>query len=459
VNTTAPRARELGFFTCALLGLTTIVGGGIYVLPARLAAQLGPLSPLAFVGAAIVIGFIGLMTAEAAGTTDEPGGAYQYARLAFGPWAGFLVAWVAWFNTVIAWAGISIALANFAEAIRPGLGSGVEGKLVATGSILAFGGLAAAGLRTNARVNNVLMIAKLVPLTVLVLLGFLAFRPESLDRLGSAWSAAGIAGIAGGAYSCIFAAGGFENIGVVAGDVANPKRTIPKAVLVSILASTLFYALIQTAAVVAEPELDKLAPREGAGSLVLPEIAARSVATLGFPAWSDAARTFMMVGAMVSMIGFCTGIAIVSPRYVTTMADGGFLPSFLARENVKGTPIAAIAGVTLLAVALVWGTSFQFLLNGAVLFSLFQHASTVCSAWRLRRRVNTEGRFVAPGGPFVPAAALAAIAGICLFAYTNPDTGADATTNFLTLAGLLTSALVLGLGGRLLGLARPAVKS
>lgn len=455
MDSPAPRPRALGFWTCVLLGLTTIVGGGIYVLPSRLAAGLGPLSPLAFVAAAVVIGFIGLMTAEAAGTTDRQGGAYEYARMAFGSWAGFLVAWVAWFNTVIAWAGICVALSNFAEAFRPGLGSGAEGKAIASAFLLTFGGLAAAGLRTNAFVNNVLMLAKLVPLTLFVLLGFAALRPGWLDGSESAWTTAGVSGLAAGAYRCIFAAGGFENIGVVAGDVRDPKRTIPRAVLVSIGASTALYALVQAAAVAAEPDLGSLVPLEGAGSMALPEVAARAAERLFGEDAGKAARQFLILGAGVSMVGFCAGIALVSPRYVSTMSRGGFLPAVLARKDSKGTPIAAIAVVTGLAVALVWGTTFQFLMDAAVLFSLFQHASTVCAAWRLRARVPAEGRFIAPGGAVIPLTALVAIAAICAFAYTDASSGGDARTNLTALAALLASAALLAILGRVLGFARP----
>jgi amino acid transporter len=77
--------RDLGALTCLALGLTTIVGSGIFALPPQLAASLGPLSFLAFLGAAAVISLIGLMTAEAAGTTDRAGGPYQGPRSASAP--------------------------------------------------------------------------------------------------------------------------------------------------------------------------------------------------------------------------------------------------------------------------------------------------------------------------------------------------------------------------------------
>jgi basic amino acid/polyamine antiporter, APA family len=451
VNDTPDRRRALGLGTCVLLGLTTIVGGGIFALPSILAGLLGPLSPLAWLGAAVAIVFVGLMTAEAAGTTDEPGGAYQYAKMAFGAPVGFAVGWVAWANTILAWAGISLVLVALLEFLEPGLGSGEWGKAIATVEIVVFGAINAAGVKPGALVSNVLMVAKLVPLVLFIAVGLLAFQPASFAGAGEKLAAAGVGGTAIAIYRCIFAVGGFENIGVVAGEVRDPKKAIPKAVLLAILASTGLYALIQLSAVSAIPNLAAIAPAGAPGSLAVPSAAREAGARIGSPAFGALLEKVMIVGAIISMIGFCSGIALVSPRYLSTMAADGFVPRALVRENAKGTPVMAIWTVTLLAVALVWGATFSFLMDAAVLFSLTQHGTTVCSAWRLRASVPKENRFVTPGGPLVPIAALGAIVGLLWMAYFPPggQAFADAKTNFLALGVLLASAALTAILTRL----------
>ena len=227
------RRRELGTFTAIAIGLTTIVGSGIFALPPVLAASVGPLSFLAFVGAAAVVSLIGLLTAEAAGTTREMGGAYQYARLAFGPTAGFGVAWLAWVNNTLSWAGVSLALVKLLDVLEPGLGSGRNAQLIASLGILVLTLINVYGVRPGAAVSNILTVAKLLPLVLFVAIGFLAFDATRFAGAGERFVAAGAGGFAVSVYRCIWAAGGFENIGVIAGDVKNPECPPPSYTVLS----------------------------------------------------------------------------------------------------------------------------------------------------------------------------------------------------------------------------------
>ena len=111
--------------------------------------------------------------------------------------------------------------------------------------------------------------------------------------------------------------------------------------------------------------------------------------------------------------------------------------------------------------ALLWSVDFRFLMDAAVLFSLTQHATTVCSAWRLRSRVPKENRFVAPGGSLVPIAALAAIVGLLWFAYAPAEDGSQtisARDNFIALAELLGAAALVALVTRLFKLQTPTIQ-
>jgi len=412
--------RDLGLATCALLGLTTIVGSGIFALPPILARNVGPLSFLAFVAAAGIVLFIGLMTAEAAGTTDKTGGAYQYARQAFGAPVGFAVAWLAWINTILAWAGVSVALVKLLEPIHPWFADPTHARLAATLEIAALGLVNAAGAKPGAAVSNILTVAKLVPLAIFVVIGICAFDPVRFAGSGQTLAAAGAGGLAVAVYRCIYAAGGFENIGIIAGEVRNPQRAIPKAVVVAIAASSTLYAFVQFAAVSSVPDLAAVAPATGPGSLSLPLAAEQAATRIGSSAFGALIYQLLWVGAIVSMFGFCSGIALVSPRYLFAMAEDRFVPAALVRTTASGTPAVAVLAVTAVSIGLVWGADWLSMLDAAVLFSLCQHTTTVLSAWRLRSSVPKEGRFVAPGGALVPLAALILIAGLVMFAFRPP---------------------------------------
>jgi basic amino acid/polyamine antiporter, APA family len=443
--------RELGAFTCVAIGLTTIVGSGIYALPPTLAASLGPLSFLAFVGAALVVALIGLMTAEAAGTTAEMGGAYQYARLAFGARAGFAVAWLAWVNNILSWAGVSLALVKLLDVLEPGLGSGRNAQLIATAEIVALGVINARGARPGAAVSNVLTVGKLVPLVLFIALGFAAFDAARFAGAGERLAAAGAGGFAVAVYRCIWAAGGFENIGVIAGDVTEPQRMIPKAVLISIAASSVLYALVQAAAVSSVPNLASLSPVGAPGSVALPLAAEQAGSALASSGFGALVGKLMVIGAVVSMLGYCAGAAVVSPRYLFAMAAGGFVPRALVLLGARGTPVYAIYAATAISVACVWGFDWITLLDASVLFSLAQHATTVCAAWKLRKTVPSSGRFIAPGGAFTPVLALSSIAILCALAFT-PSAGGAAVdaSHFVALAIVLAAgAAVAGVSRRM----------
>ncbi|HKE01263.1 MAG TPA: APC family permease [Planctomycetota bacterium] len=442
---TAPR-RELGAFTCVAIGLTTIVGSGIFALPPKLAASLGPLSFLAFLGAAVVVSLIGLMTAEAAGTTDRTGGPYQYARMAFGPAAGFGIAWIAWVNNVVSWATVSLALVKLLDVLGPGLGSGRNAQWIATAEILALGIINACGVKPGAAVSNALTIGKLVPLVLFVAIGLAAFHPASFDGATGKLAAAGAGGFAVAVYRCIFPAGGFENIGIVAGEVTDPKRMIPRAVVLAIAVSTVLYALVQLAATSSVPDLASIAPGNQPGSVALPIAGERAATRLAGAAFGTAIYTVMLVGAIVSMTGYCAGVAIVAPRALFAMAEGGFVPKAVVRTTARGTPSVAILTVTAIAVASVWLADWVTLLDASILFSLVQHLTTSMAAWRLRRTVPTAGRFVAPGGPIVPLLTIVVVVLLCVFAFQPAEAvGGDAIdpNHFLSLAAVLAAGFAI----------------
>lgn len=458
VSETRPQspARQLGAITCVLIGLTTIVGGGIFALPPLLVSAVGPFSFLSFAAAALVAAFIGLMAAEAAGTTDAAGGGYQYARLAFGAPVGFVVAWLGWVNNVIAWAGISMGLVRLLDLYQEGLGSGLNGKLIATGEIIIFGCINSMGAKPGAFVSNIITVVKLLPLFFFVIIGMAAFDARAFEGGGRALQAAGAGGFAITVYRCFFAASGFENIGVIAGDVSNPKRAVPRAVLIAIVASSLLYALIQIAAVASGADLAALVGRGDSTTPALP-IAAREVGTkLMNAAFGEWSFRILLIGAAVSMIGFCAGIAVVAPRYLFAMAEDRFLPPLLVKTDERGTPRVAIVAATVASAALVWGANWLTLLDANVLFAFVQHAITILAAWRLRSIVPTAGRFVAPGGAATPVIAVGLIVVLCYFAF-QPPPPEMARLNLVepvSLQQFQALAIVLGAGALLAGISR-----
>ncbi|HKE00261.1 MAG TPA: amino acid permease, partial [Planctomycetota bacterium] len=204
--------RELGLLTCVALGLTIIVGGGIYALPPVLASMLGPHAWLAFAAAAIVVAPIALMTAEAAGTTERAGGSYAYAKDAFGAVVAVPIGWISCASTVLALAALSLAIGGMVAGaahldVRP--------QWIATGMVAAFGFVNAVGARPGARVSNVLAAAKCIPLLAFVAIGLAVFDVRSFAGGAERLAEAGASGFATAVYRCFFALAGFEVLGVI----------------------------------------------------------------------------------------------------------------------------------------------------------------------------------------------------------------------------------------------------
>lgn len=453
-STPAPR-RELGPATCVFIGLTTIVGGGIFALPPILATAAGPLSFLSFVGAAVVAVFIGLVTAEAAGTTDATGGAYQYSRLAFGAPVGFFVAWLGWINNIIAWSGISLSLVRLLDLAHEGWGSGVAGRAVATVQVLLFAAINTWGARPGARVSNTITILKILPILFFAAIGLFAFDRARFEGGVEKLTAIGAGGFAITVYRCFFAASGFENIGVIAGDVQNPRRAIPRAVLIAIVASSTLYALVQLATVASGADMSSLLNRGDSPTPALPIAAEQIGARLVSPAFGHICYIILLTGAAVSMIGFCAGIALVAPRYLFAMASERFVPGVLVKMNRWGAPAFAIWTAAAASTLLIWLSDWLSLLDANVLFAFVQHTLTILATWKLRRMVPTEERFIAPGGPLGPILALAAIVVLCFFAFQQPPSGMTdlvrpvSIRQFRALGLVLAAGAVVAIGSRL----------
>ena len=122
------------------------------------------------------------------------------------------------------------------------------------------------------------------------------------------------------------------------------------------------------------------------------------------------------------------------------MAADRYVPALLVRTGARGTPELAIVAAGAVSLGFVWKYDFLSLLDASVLFSLVQHATTVGAAWKLRRVIPRDGRFIAPGGPVTPALALGAIVVLCWLAF-RPAAGSA-----IDLGHFVSLGIVLGLG-------------
>lgn len=387
--------RVIGTRALALACINLIVGASIFVLPASIAGDLGPAAIVAYGVCAVILLLVGLCFAEAGSRVSASGGTYAYIERAFGPYVGFLASTFLWFASgVLASASVSNAFVGTLGAAVPALGEGAPRALILAA---LYGGLAALqvrGVRGGVRFVEGVTSAKLVPLLLFLALGALHVRPEHLSWAGSP----SVDEIGRAVLLLFFAFQGIENALTSSGEIVQPSRTVPRAILVAIAAITILYGGIQLVAQgILGPELPvhERAP-----------LADAAAAAIG--GW---ARALLLAGAAVSMFGWVGGDLLAQPRALFALGRDGLLPRPLARVHATyRTPHVAIVVYAALGFGFAVTGSFRALALVASGGALMLYLLACLAAVRLRRLgVRADGAPLDfPGG--IPIAVLASLA-------------------------------------------------
>lgn len=401
VTDTAPGAtasdgrlvRVIGLWGLAAGIVNVTIGGGIFRLPSGAAATLGAAAPLAYLACAASMGLIVLCFASAGSRVSMTGGPYAYVETAFGPFVGFLAGMLLWVGITLALSAVSSFFADALAASMPSLP--LWGKRAALGLTLAA--LAAAnarGVSGVARFNTAATVAKLVPLLVLVVVGAFAMHTDNLR-----WTIVPTGGaVARASILLLFAFLGVESALVPSGEVVDPARTVPKAIFSAMAAITVIYLAIQ---IVAQGLL-------GAALANDPTPLASAAAV----AMGPAGRTLILVGSLVSMFGYVSGMMLAVPRMLFAFGRDGFLPASLARTHPAWrTPHVAIAVQVVIVGLLATFGIFEKLAVAANVTVLLVYGACCLAAFELHRRnVQTGGiPMRVPFARVVPWAALGVI--------------------------------------------------
>src|SRR5438132_7435646 len=236
--------RAIGRWDYTALVVNGVIGSGIFGLPAVLAGLTGAWSPLAYLLAGAGMLTIVLCHAEVASRFREAGGPYLYAREAFGAFVGVQAGWLSFCIRVTSMGANLNIFADYLAQIVPGAGR-AEGRvltLVAVTAVAAW--LNVVGVRTGARTVDIFVVAKMLPLLLLVALALPRFSAEVLatQRVASPdWTQA--------ILLLVFAYGGFEAALIPAGEVKDPGRDSAFALLAGLGAVAALYMLVQVSVV------------------------------------------------------------------------------------------------------------------------------------------------------------------------------------------------------------------
>jgi len=406
-----PSRRRLGLFDVLCIGVNATVGSGVFALPDDMQRAMGGWSPLAYLLCAALLLPVTLSFAELSGRFDESGGAYVYARSAFGDRIGFVVGWYCWAATFVSWAANTTLLVDLVHPVaRPegaamvalfGPGAHPWHRLAPPLVILALGAVNYVGVKPGAWVVNAVVIGKLGAILCFILAAVFALDPS---RLGGPLPQ-GLTGVGTGVYLALFPLQGFEVAPVVAGETANPRRNVPLGTMGSLLISALLFIVVQAALVATYPALarDSQAPLADAARHLGPRVG-----------------LIVLVGSFVSIGGFTAGSALGSPRYAEAIASHGLLPRALAKVHPRwSTPHVAIVVTTVISAVLAFFYDYRRLVGMANVTVVIQYFATCVAVPALRRRDPGYQGWRMPGGIAIPL--FGAVCSLGLFAAADRE--------------------------------------
>jgi len=394
-NADASLVRAIGVRRLTASIVNTTIGAGIFVLPATVAAGLGPAAPLAYLVCAVLMALIVLCFASAGSRVSLTGGLYAYIEVAFGPSVGFVCGVLYWLMALFAVASVASAFAASVGVLWPAAETtaGRAVVLLALFAVLAF--INVRGVNPGAGLVEIVTAAKLVPLLVLVGAGLWFVHPDYLK-----WtSVPPISQVGRTAMVLIYAFFGVEIALAPSGEIRDPAKTIPRALFLALALTTALYWAIQTVA------QGLLGPSmAGYSAAPLAEAAARVLGQSG--------RLLVLGGATVSMFGYVSGDMLCTPRALFAFGRDGVLPAVLARVHPRFlTPHVAIVTHAAVVAALATSSSFTQLVVVGNVAGLSLYLMSVAASYELQRRNVRMGGvpFEVPGGPGVPILAGAVI--------------------------------------------------
>lgn len=376
--------RCIGRWTLTALFINSIIGGGIFGVPGELNRMLGRASPFAMLFAALGMAVVMACMAEVASHFSESGGPYLYVRSAFGRFMGMQVGWFHLLTVVAAVAG----LANlFVDTLSQLLSlpadfwtrASIMAALIAVPAAANY-----RGVRTGANLCNVVTVAKLAPLALLILAGIFRFAREPHVIHTSEPASPGLSNWARAMVFLLFTYGGWEDSLIPASEIREPRRTIPFALGVALLACAAIYMLLQFVTVQTIGAKATTTPLQEVASVLL----------------GRSGAGFVAVALVVSLYGWISADLLNAPRLAYSLAAAGDFPSLFKKIHRRfQTPAYAIVLYALAAWLLAISGGFLWAAALSAGSMTVYYALTCASLPRLRKLRRNPDALRIPAGP------------------------------------------------------------
>ena len=366
--------RDIGFFGASFLVLNAMIGAGIFALPGKVAVNAGLMSPWLFLIVGALFLTVVLTFAELASYYENTGGPVLYATDAFGPLAGFSTGWAIYLSRMTAFAANANVLAIYLGTLHESMATDGARWVIIGAVTLGLTWANVVGVRDGVRTMGIFTILKVVPLLLLVALGLqhvtaTTLIPESLfvpDEIGST------------TLLLIYAYVGFETIAVTAGETSQPRRTLPRALVGTVLGTGLLYFLIVLVFV-------SVIPRDNYSDATLVDVGRSLAGPFGALA--------ITLAAVFSIGGNLAASMLAAPRLIFSMAEKSMLPTWFGHVHPKhATPDHSIYLMAAMALVLALSGSFVFLAVASSVVRLLGFMICIAALPAVRRQADEETR-------------------------------------------------------------------
>jgi len=359
------RSAKIGFYSIVLLGVNGIIGSGIFLLPGQVMALADQSTLLVYAFITFLVLTIAWSFAKCASFFNRNGGAYIYAKEAFGPFIGFEIGIMRWAIGIIAWSTMTVAFVTALSTIYPFMLEEPVRSTLIIGIITTLGLINVLGVNWMKPLNNIVTIAKLLPLIGFVIVGFFFINWDVIipdfSQTSSEETAFGAA-----ALLIFYAFSGFENLSVVAGEMENPKKNLPIAIMISVILCSLICVSIQL--------ISMSFLQEQLAQSVTP------VADVANVLMGSSGKWFVLSSMLISIGGINVCASFVVPRSGEALANDGLIPKWISHRGRFDTPVYAIfLSVIFTALIALFG-SFTQLATISVIARFVQYTSTCVAA-------------------------------------------------------------------------------
>jgi APA family basic amino acid/polyamine antiporter len=371
------------------VAINAIIGAGIFGLPSKVYALAGAHSLIAFVVCAIVVALIILCFAEVGSRFNDTGGPYLYAREAFGSAVGFEVGWLMWLARLTAFAANCNLLVDYLGFFWAPATTHYWREIVIIVVVAALAAVNVAGVRNAALVTNIFTVGKLVPLILFVAVGLFFINTQNYSFVAHPQYSA----FSSSVLVLVYAFSGFEMAAIPAGEVRDPQRNLPLALLTAIAVVAAIYITVQIVCI---------------GTLPALATSQRPLADASAVFLGRAGGAIISAGVLVSIVGNLNVIILSGSRLPFAMAERGELPRLISVTHERfRTPHIAIIITSAVALALTLWSTFSKQVNLSVIARLVSYSVTCVALLLFRRRSDAPpALFKAPAGKTVAAVAL-----------------------------------------------------